>query len=367
MGLLRDFRQALSAAYAPAIASPWAPSPSHLESWVWQDILGADADTLPLTRAEAMTVPAVARARSLICGTIAQLPLRAYRDGVDVTADHYWLTRTDTELSMYHTMLWTADDLLFHGWALWLVARSADGRVQAIDRVRPERWTIDTEGRIQLDGIVPDRAHVCLIPGINEGLLKYGTTAVRHAKKLFRAANVAAETPAPNLELHQTGGAPMTNEQIDALIGRWASARRGLNGGVAYTNATIETKEHRAPSENLLIEGRNAAAVEVARACNLPASMLDATTPKASLSYETAEGKSGELIDYGLAPYLTAISSRLSLDDMVPRGTAIRFDLEDQIGPARQVGTQAPAGAAPAHPPPAPAGPPPPARLEVVQ
>ena len=57
---------------------PWTTS--DLESVVWADVLGvSNPDTLPTTRAVAMAVPAVARARHLTAGTIAKLPLEAFR------------------------------------------------------------------------------------------------------------------------------------------------------------------------------------------------------------------------------------------------------------------------------------------------
>jgi hypothetical protein len=51
---------------------------SHLYDVVLSD-LGITGDTLPLSRAGAMRVPAMSRARNLTCGTIAALPLQTMR------------------------------------------------------------------------------------------------------------------------------------------------------------------------------------------------------------------------------------------------------------------------------------------------
>jgi hypothetical protein len=65
---------------AAPIVSPWAP-PSHLASVVWNDMFGQTVT--PITRAEAMRVPAVRRARNIVCNTIARIDLRDYRRGED--------------------------------------------------------------------------------------------------------------------------------------------------------------------------------------------------------------------------------------------------------------------------------------------
>jgi hypothetical protein len=111
------------------LASPWSPSPTPLASVVLSDLFGAETlANLPLSRPEAMAVPAVARARHIIAGTVARIPLRAYRG--DTALGRFdepgWINSTGSALPPYHRMLWTADDLLFHGWSCWRRVNSAD-------------------------------------------------------------------------------------------------------------------------------------------------------------------------------------------------------------------------------------------------
>ena len=313
------------------IASPFAPQPSHLESWVWADLFGQDVP-LPLTRHEAMSVAPMARSRHLIAGTIARLPIRDYR--IDTLTDPQppWIDRTDCPTSPFHRMLWTVDDLLFYGWSLWQLGRGDQNQVLTAQRVPYELWDFDDAGLILLDGEYPQHPELlCLIPGFHEGLLHFAKRTIRHGSNLVLGADRAAETPTPNLELHQTNDAKMTDGDIASLVSRWAAARRGKNGGVAYTNSAIEVKEHGHAAENLLIEGRNAAAVDIARSCGIPASMIDADAGS-SLTYQTIEGRNREFIDYGLAPYLASISARLGMDDITPRGRRVAFDLEEYLG-----------------------------------
>lgn len=328
MNRLTAIRAAARFTPPPRVASPWA-APATLERVVWSDVFGTDHT--PLTRAEAMSVPAVARARRLIATSVARLPLVATDTptGNRVTSPPRWLDRTDGPIPAYHRMLWTVDDLLFYGWSLWTVQRGTTGTVRRADRVPVDRWTFDTDGTVLVDDdpLPADRA--VLIPGVDDGLLADGARAIRHGSHLIAAAERAAETPTANLELHQTNDAPMKDDEIKALVETWAAARRGRNGGVAYTNNAIEVREHGSVDPHLLVEGRNAAAVDIARAAGIPAAMLDAAAEASSMTYQTVAGRNRELIAYGLAPFMAAVSSRLSLDDMTPRGTRLRFDTDD--------------------------------------
>lgn len=309
------------------LESPYAPTVSQLQSIVFADILGDSYR--PVTRAVAMAVPAVARMRHLICSTGARLPLTVLT-GSTVDADQpLWTTRTDGDLSPYHRMLWTLDDCLFYGWSLWVVERGSesDGApVLRAMRVPWDRWEIDGDGMILIDKQTVNEREVVLIPGPHGGLLDESGVIVRMAADNLNAAAGAARNPNPNIDLHYTGDVELTDTEIDALIARWATARAGQNGGVGYTNKWLEAKPVGTHDANLLVGGRNADAVDVARAGSVPAALLDATAAGASLTYETVGERNQQFLDYGLQMYLDAIAARLSLDDIVSRGKRTAFD-----------------------------------------
>lgn len=322
----------LPATGAAALASPWAPRPTHLEPVIAADLFGDDAKRT-ITRADAMAVPALARARALITTTVARLPVHATRAGVPLDDQPRWIDRTDGPVSPFHRMTMTVDDLLFYGWSLWAVERDYDGRAIAADRVPIHRWTIRDDGTIVVDDHhVPDR-DVCLIPGPHEGILTFGADTIRHAVAVLDAVARAAETPAAQVELHQTNDAPLTAEEADRIRQSWIAARRGRNGGVAFTTAGIEVRDHGAPIADLLVDGRNASAVDIARMCGIPASMVDATLSGSSLSYQNTASRMNELVTFGLAPFMAAIAGRLGMDDMVPRGVRIEFDMAETVAP----------------------------------
>ena len=69
-------------------------------------------------------------------------------------------------------------------------------------------------------------------------------------------------------------------------------------------------------------------ALDLARACNVPASMLDAEMIKSN-TYQNVLDQRKEFAAYTLMPFLYAISCRLSMDDLTPRGTEIRFSIDE--------------------------------------
>lgn len=324
-----------AAARSPvAIRSPWTTN--DLSKVVWSDVFGAEFQ--PVTRAEAMALPAVARGRHLLVSTIAQLPLACYRTAEKVSTPS-WLTRTNGPTSPAHRMAWTVDDLIFAGWSLWVVERGAGGITDAA-RCPAEQWRLDDDGTVLIadqDGHdqAVDPASVILIPGFHEGLMTYGARTIRSARDLELTWSGRARNPIPAVELHQTTDDEMTDAEIDDLIATYVRARQDVNGSVTYTPSSVELRIHGAGGTNdLLIEGRNAAAIDVARMLGLPAAMIDASNVNASLTYETIQGRSMEFRDYSLALYTGAIAARLSMDDVTPRGTRIGFDATELVAPA---------------------------------
>lgn len=355
---------------------------STLDAVVWADILGSNV--APIMRADAMAVPAIARGRHLIAGTIAGCPVQVMRvdqlvdpqPGWAVASDGQWgiraadgrfVTRISTgrgelgwqsdidRLGLEPQSLWqrhldTVDDHLFYGESLWVVTAyegdagdGATGRPARMLRVPfqfwdrqliehadgPPEWLFtDVGGQPIQRGDRP--LGLVYIPGPHEGICNFGQRTIRTATDLERSAADIAARPF-RLELHQTTDITLEPEEITGLIN---AARTALadNQGVLFTNAAIESKDHGLTGSgggDLMIGVRNASAVDAARMISIPAALIDATTPGASLEYATLEGRNQQWIDYGLSLYFNAIKARLSMDDVVPIGQRVTFDLAD--------------------------------------
>jgi HK97 family phage portal protein len=86
-----------------------------------------------------------------------------------------------------------------------------------------------------------------------------------------------------------------------------------------------------------LTESRLNTAAEIARMCNIPAWYINAESASATYSNVSQERRS--LVDFSLKPFMSCISERLSMNDITPRGSTVRFDLDDYLrgNPLEQV------------------------------
>ncbi|HAT6525543.1 TPA: phage portal protein [Corynebacterium striatum] len=290
-----------------------------------------DLTALSASRESALRIPSLLRARNLICTTAARMGYIATRDDVDLDEQPAFLTRTNGVLSPYHRVLWTADDLLFYGWSLWGVTRNNTGHVLTAERIPFDDWDFTADSRVQVLGREVSDDEVILIPGVHEGILAHGGTTIREANALALGVIRAVETPTPVTELHQTNERNMSQAEADLLKANWNNARRQPGGGTVVTSAGIEVKAHSFSAESLLVEGRNAVATDIARLCGIPSPMIDAYVNGTSMSYSNTESRMAELIAFGVAPIAAAIAARLGMDDVVPRGTAVRVDSSKAI------------------------------------
>jgi hypothetical protein len=347
-----------------SLGSPWAPD-NHLAHIVVQDVLGFAGPAAGPTRTDAIRVPAVARARGVVCTTIARIELGGYRgaERLDSSTEPVWLRSTDGPMSPFHRMLWTLDDLFFYGWSAWEVAQRETvdgipgaGFPQRMNRLRPlVDWRFEPDtGRVLRptpDGgwRVANHREVILIPGPHEGLLVEGAPAVSHARDLQRSAHNAARFPSAYLGLRQTSGQPLKRRSdddsevtVETILRDWRNARLNPEGGGVAWLGGVEPVELGTFAEHLVTQGRNAADVDIARHAYLPADLIDATVTASSLQYSTSRDNDRRAIDYGLGAYTSAVSGRLTQDDVTPRGQRIAFDLEQWLRGAAQLPGQTP-------------------------
>jgi phage portal protein BeeE len=293
------------------------------------------------TREEAMSVPSVARARSIICSSVASIGLTVYEraTGMEVESLPRVMRTPDPRIPGSATYVWTAEDLLFYGYAYWQVTEIfADTyRIRSVQRVQPTRVTIQTNSNASeitgylVDGYpVPDSGVGSLVVfnGNDEGLLHRAGRTIRAGAELERAAAMYAAEPVPSMVLKSNGTA-LPADRIANLLSSWGAARR--NRSTAFLNADVDLQVVGFDPERLqLNQARSYVATELARAVGIPAFFIDAETGS-SMTYSNQSTTRQTLLDFSLIPMMTSISERLSMPDFVPSSQIVKYDLSDYL------------------------------------
>jgi HK97 family phage portal protein len=301
----------------------------------WEQLTGASG--VNVARNQAMTVPAIARARNIICGSISGLPIyRFTTDGRDLLPAP-WMRQPDPLVPRQTTLAWTVDSLFFYGVAYWQVldVYAEDGRPSRFRWLDPVRVAtqLNREGTMvdhyTVDGKrVPTRGLNSLIvfSGYEDGLLRRAGRTIRTAIQLEQAALTYAETPSPMIAL-KNSGSPLPTGKVNELLAAWREARN--RSATAYLNESIDIERVGfSPAEMALTEAREQTSQELARAAGIPPWYLG-VSQGTSMTYQNVGNSRRDLLDFALMPYITSIEQRLSLDDILVAREQIKFDLTD--------------------------------------
>jgi HK97 family phage portal protein len=291
------------------------------------------------SRHDAMSVPAVARARNLIAGTISSMPIEMFvtdqaTQEVRQVPPPPWVQQPQLDIPRMTTMAYTVDSLWFYGRAYWMVTEvyQEDGRPRRFRWVDPLDITFDVD---MVTGLVT-RYYFRLNPtptsgvgslvvftSIDEGLLVRAGQTIRTCLELERSALEFARNPAPSITLKNTG-VDLPTEQVQSLLDRWRESRRATGGAVAYLSAAMELDSVGfSPKDLTMVEAREFQVKEIARATNVPPALLGAQI--GGMTYQNVQAERRSLVDLALQPYMSAIEERLSMDDVTPRGTRVMF------------------------------------------
>ena len=291
------------------------------------------------TREQAMSVPAVARARNIICSTIASLPITTYNHFTkEYLRPTKGIMQPDPRISGSAIYSFLAEDLLFNGVAYGIVLdaySSSDGaRIRQWTRVAPNRVSYNTNAlqteitEYFIDNLsIPTSGvgSIIVFSGLDEGVLNRAGRTIKAAQELEKAAEMYAKEPVPTLVL-KSNGTNLTPERITRLLESWKASR--ATRSTAFLNADVELQALGFdPAKLQLNEARQYLATECARAVGIPASFLSAETT--SMTYSTTIMERKALIDFSLRNIITPLEQRLSFADFVPNGVEVRWDIDD--------------------------------------
>ncbi len=297
----------------------------------------------------ALSLPTVSRSYDLMASTIGSLEFRQCTK--QWTGEKYekiyvpnetWMERPDPNLPRQFMLANTFKDLWFYGRAFWYVTsrNAGDGRpmsfrwlaaanIQTPDETGPQYFGMTDN--IQFNGVNIDASNVITFLSPTTGLIFTGQRAFNIGYHLDQAADRYATIETVPGYLQQTSaGETMSGEELGDLAASWASARRDGNV-IGALNNFVEFVEFDKDPMSVNSEQRQYQALDLSRLCSVPAYLVSAPTPGASMTYQNAQQARQDLWLFGAQMYATAITQRLSMDDVLSRGRHVEFDLDDLL------------------------------------
>jgi phage portal protein BeeE len=296
-------------------------------------------------RNRAMSVATISRARDLMASVIACMPLKMYNEmwnGDEMEqvniAPRTWLRQPDPSVTYPFLMAWTFDDLFFYGRAFWYItARTQDGYPTAFTRLPAGSiTTTDQDGpvwfapskQVYFQGNMLDPKDLVQFLSPVQGIVYMSEQTVATALKLEAARYRNAESSIPAGVLKQTGGEPLSATELADLASAFNAARAtnqtaALNEFLSYTETTAT------PDKMLLIDAANYQALECARLTNVPPYLVGVST--GSYSYQSSEQARADLYIFGVKAYADCIAATLSQNNVLPRGTYVKFDADEYL------------------------------------
>ena len=296
----------------------------------------------------ALSVPTVARSIQMIASVVGCLGLKHYTQ--QWTGEDYeeiyielepWMVQPDPKVTRNFIMSQTATDLMMRGRATWYItSRSqATGRplsfqwlpqanVSFLDQAGPQ-W-FGHSNQILFNGVEIDPNETVQFIAPTQGLIYIAARSISTALKLDQAADRFASTEIAAGYLQQTDTSePMSSEDLGELAAAWANARRF--SAVGALNSAVTWKEFSSdPSKLQLVESRQFQALELSRHTGIPPYLLGIGVP-GSFTYSNAQQARQDLYLFGAKQYLDCIQETLSMNNILPRGRFVRFDLDDYL------------------------------------
>lgn len=307
----------------------------------------------PVTRAQALSVAAVQRARNQVC-SIATLPIHTYK-GLQVdTTVHTLLRQIDPNVANVVTLAQTLEDLLFDGVSWWLItAQDFAGfplsarhvPLSSVSEMPPPGSApaplpsgLDPgtpAGRfVWIDGEPIATSRVIRFDSPNPGMLEANARAIKRALLLDTLAATYARNPRPldyftdnlnaNVEL-------MTPDQIKSFLADWADVRSRNATAKIPTALEYHAGDTISAADLQLVQLQQEVTLEIANGAGIDPEDLGLSTT--SRTYFNAQDRRTSKVNETYAPFMKAITDRLSMGDVTRRGYDTRFDLTDYLKP----------------------------------
>lgn len=300
-------------------------------------------NTVSISRAEALAVPALKRARDMICAGIGQFPLVLI--GPDGKQQD-WSLLSQPEAGVAPSVTWTRviEDLLLYERA-WLKVTHVGwhGKPAEVIKLDPATITVQPSYVYFPEGsakVWPEIPGVIRIDSPNGGLLT-ASTAIRMYIFLQRVAlRAAAGMPPADWFTPADGADPVgipvgdetqdeaDNRAVREILDNWYMSRQ--LGETAFIPAALDYhRDGFNPEQLQLSASREFAVTEIARLTGIDAEELSVSTT--SRTYFNGQDRRRTRLEDVLGPYMTAVEGRLSMEDVTPRGYQSGFDTANYL------------------------------------
>ena len=298
-------------------------------------------------RQRAMTIATVSRSRDLLASVIGCMPLKMYGEVFDDAtgemeeiplAPRSWLRQPDPAVTFNFLMAWTLDDLLFYGRAFWYITeRTQDGFPSKFQRLPAGSiTTLDEQGpvffhpskSISFAGNDLDYRNIVQFLSPIQGIVYSSEQTINTALKVEQSRYKNAQSSLPSGVLKQTGGEPLSAQELSEIGAAFQEAR--LTSQTAVLNEFLSYEASTAtPDKMLMIESAQYSALDLARLCGVPPYLVGVST--GAYAYTSSEQSRADLYIFGVKPYADCIASTLSMNNVLPRGTYVKFDTDSYL------------------------------------
>jgi HK97 family phage portal protein len=290
---------------------------------------------------EALGVPAIFGAVTLISNVVGSLTMRALRNEIEIPPDDRprVIVRPDPFTIPREFYRQTAYNMATRGEAWWwIAARDIDGNAISVLNVNPAEVTVTRDERdlrypiIEWAGRRMPNADMrqLVYQRDSGGLRGYGPLQICGA-----AISVAVEAQEWAANFYAGGGNPptviksavrLTETEATALKTQWMAGDNNTPKVVDDAIESVEALAHDTEGAQMMT-ARDYQNGDVARMFGMPASLLDYASSGSSLTYQNVGMRFDDFLRRCLRPnYLVPIEQTMS--DLLPRATVARFDAD---------------------------------------
>lgn len=299
-----------------------------------------------ISRAAAMTVPNVVRGRNMLC-SIATLPI-VQLNAQNKKIDNPLFRQIDPDVPNVVTLSQTIEDLIFDSIAWWeitavdfndfpIAARHRDVSSVSLTPPTDHRSLAplpsghDPRGAsVWIDGREVAASRVIRFDSPNPAVLSTGAKAIRRALLLDAAASMYAEDPRPLDYFTPADGADeIDDDEVEVILAKWKAWRKRRSTGYVPAALQYNSVSTPTPQQMQLVELAKQAGLDIANLFGVDPEDLGISTT--SRTYANDVDRRRNKVNDVLAPYMRAVTDRLSMGDVTRRGHRVVFNLDDYL------------------------------------